>query len=115
MPAGVLVDAPATFQIQFAPASDGGGVPGGPMVEAAASVVLTAAVPTEVIVLVSPPIVSLPPAAMPATLLTLTLVSPAAAGSASGVLVGAVPIDVIVRDSSRSPPSPVSMLIVPPT
>ena len=27
----------------------------------------------------------------------------------------AVPIAVIVRDSSRSPPSPVSMLIVPPT
>ena len=58
------------------PASDGGGVPGGPVVEAAASVVLTAAVPTEVIVLVSSPIVSLPPAVMPATLLTLTLVSP---------------------------------------
>ena len=81
---------------------------------AAASVVLTAAVPTAVIVFVSEPIFSLPPTAMPATLLSLTLVSPAAAGTASVVLVGAVPIAVIVRDSSRSPPSPVSTLIVPP-
>ena len=81
---------------------------------AAASVVFAAAVPTWVIVLVSLPRFSLPPTAMPVTLLSLTFVSPAAAGTARVVLAGAVPIAVIVRDSRRSPPSPVSMLIVPP-
>ena len=109
-----MVEWPATFQSQLAPCSDGGGGGASPTIVAAASVVLTAAVPTSVIVFVSEPMFSLPPTAMPVTLLSLTLESPAAAGTASVVLAGAVPIAVIVRDSSRSPPSPVSMLIVPP-
>ena len=63
-PAGVIVLAPATFQIQLAPVSDGGGVP------------------------------------------------PTTFGAAT--VVGAVPMLVMTRDSRRSPPSPVSMLTVPP-
>ena len=109
-----MVEWPATFQIQLAPCSEGGGGRRWPTIVADESVVLTAAVPTSVIVLVSEPMFSLPPTAMPVTLLSLTLASPAAAGTASVVLAGAVPSAVMVRDSSRSPPSPVSMLIVPP-
>ena len=63
-PTGVVVLAPATFQIQFAPVSTGAGVP-----------VMTFCAAT---------------------------------------VVGAVPMFVMTRDSSRLPPSPVSMLIVPP-
>ena len=47
-PGGVLVFAPATFQIQFAPVSDGTGQPD--VTFWAATVLFVPAVPTEVIV-----------------------------------------------------------------
>src|ERR1041384_1427988 len=105
VPAGVLLVAPATFHIQLAPERVGTGTP--EVVFATETDVLTPAVPTFVMVTWScagPGAMSIwAPTVSPATLATLTLLSPALAPATSPVVVAAVPTSVAIRTTAASP------------